>query len=268
MLLGDADIEITLGIDFGKPHHPRAFAHRRRDTDQTVVEFGHVAQPVAEYLGVGRLAAALAADDAVVRLEFRHPVIQHRVCFRQLVTLAFARDHVQELRSLQLADVFQRRNQRVEIVAVDRPDVVEAEFLEQGAGRHHALYVFLGAPREFPEHLGAGAPRGGVKAPRHQLRQILVERADRRRNRHVVVVEDHQQIGVGRSGVVERLVRHPGGHRAVADDRHRVTLDAGEPGCDRHAQRGADRGARMRGAEGVVFAFLAPRKARYAFPHA
>jgi hypothetical protein len=71
------------------------------------------------------------------------------------------------------------------------------------------------------------------------------------------------------------LEGHAGGHSAVADDRDAVPLHALRAGSDRHAQRGRDRGRRMRGAEGVELAFAAPREAadavilaqrRHAFP--
>jgi hypothetical protein len=70
---------------------------------------------------------------------------------------------------LSFAQVLQRRDQRVEVVAVDRADVVEAEFLEQRARRDHALDVLLGAVGQFEqrtanaEHLLAGALARGVE---------------------------------------------------------------------------------------------------------
>ena len=103
MLFGDADVEVTLGKELGITHHPRAFAHRGRDRDEPLVARRHVAEPVAEDLGVSRLAAGFAADDAVVGLELRHAVVEHRVGLGELVALAFARDHVQKLRTLELA---------------------------------------------------------------------------------------------------------------------------------------------------------------------
>jgi hypothetical protein len=48
--------------------------------------------------------------------------------------------------------------------------------------------------------------------------RILVQRADRRRDRHVVVVEDDQHVGIGNAGIVQRLEGHAGRHGAVADD--------------------------------------------------
>ena len=110
------------------------------------------------------LPPGLAADDAVGVVELRDAVIEHGIGFGELVALAFARDDVQELRPAQLLDVVQRRHQRVEIVPVDRADVVEAELLEHRAGRDHAFHVLFGAPRELAEHALAQAPRRGVEA--------------------------------------------------------------------------------------------------------
>jgi hypothetical protein len=50
----------------------------------------HVAQPVAEDLGVGELAAALAACDAGGVVELRDAVVEDRVGLGELVALALA----------------------------------------------------------------------------------------------------------------------------------------------------------------------------------
>jgi hypothetical protein len=96
----------------------------------------------------------------------------------------------------------------------------------------------------------------------HELREVAVQRAHGRADAHVVVVEDDEQVGLGHACVVERLESHARGHGAVADHGHAVALHALEFGRDRHAQRRRDAGARMRGAESVVAAFAAQRKAR------
>ena len=46
-----------------------------------------------------------------------------------------------------IADIAQHRQQVVEIVSVDRPDIVEAELLEHRAAGPEAAGIFLGAPR-------------------------------------------------------------------------------------------------------------------------
>ena len=73
-----------------------------------------------------------------------------------------------------------------------------------------------------------------------------------------------KQIRRQRSCVIQRLERHSRRERAVADDRHRAAIFAAFGGRDRHAERGADRGARVADAESVVFALAAGRKGREA----
>jgi hypothetical protein len=70
-------------------------------------------------------------------------VVGHRIGLGQLVALALLGDHMQELRTFEMADVFQRGDQRVQIMAVDGADVVEAELFEQRGRHHHALGLFF-----------------------------------------------------------------------------------------------------------------------------
>jgi hypothetical protein len=153
-------------------------------------------------------------------------VVENRIGLGQLVTLPLLGDHVQELRPLQLLQVLQGGDQRFEVVAVDRADVVETQFLEQGAGRQHALDVLLGAFGELEqrrrkvENFLACLARGVEAAAGEEACQVAVEGTDGRRDRHVVIVEDDEHVGVGDAGIVQRLEGLAGGHRAIADDRH------------------------------------------------
>ena len=237
----------------------------------TRIGFGHVAQPLAEDLREGWLGRDGRLDQAHRRVELAGAVVVDRIGLGQLVAVALLRDHMQELRARHVAQVLQRRNQRVEVVAVDRADVVEAELLEDRAGHDHALGMLLEATRQLEQrrrvlqHRLRTLARSGVELAAHQARQVAVERADRRADRHVVVVEHHQHVGrqpaVRHRRVVQRLEGHAGGHRAVADDRHRLARLAFQLGGQRHAERGRDRSRTVRGAEGVVLAFVATREA-------
>ncbi len=165
MLFGNSHIKVALGILLCELDHARAFAHRRCDAHQPRIFLRHVAQPFAENLGIGRLACAalLPGGDTGLVIEFRHTVIEDRVSFGQLVALTLARDHVQKLRALEAPDVVQRRHQCVEIVTVNRPDVVETELLEHRARRDHALDVFFSAARKVAQYFGAEVLGRGVK---------------------------------------------------------------------------------------------------------
>jgi phosphoribosylformylglycinamidine (FGAM) synthase-like enzyme len=112
---------------------------------------------------------------------------------------------------------------------------LKPNFLEQRGRHHHALGLLLEALGQFEqrrhalEHRLADVLGRRVELPAHQLRQVAVERAHRRADAHVVVVQDDQQVAVGHAGVVERLEGHAGGHGAVADDGHRVAVLALDP---------------------------------------
>ena len=72
-------------------------------------------------------------------------MVADRIGLGELVAVALLRHDVQELRAFQVAQVLERRDQRIEVVAVDRADVVEAELLEDRARHDHALGVLLEA---------------------------------------------------------------------------------------------------------------------------
>jgi hypothetical protein len=142
-------------------------------------------------------------------------------------------------------DVFQRGDQRVQIMPVDRANVVKAKFLKQGGGHHHAfgmLFKALGQLEQWRrafEHGFAYVACRGIKLAAHQLGQIAVQRAYGRADAHVVVVQHYQEGHIVLyPSVIQRLKSHTSGHGAVANDGHavaRLTLGAR---ADGHAQGG------------------------------
>jgi hypothetical protein len=170
-----------------------------------------------------------------------------------------------------IAHVFQNRDQLVQIVPVDRADIIEAQLFEQRAAHHHAA-------REFVGFAHGGVDGGGQLAREalgdlaqfeegargHQPRQIGRKPAHRRRDRHVIVVEDHHQPVAGLFGVVHRLIGHARAHRAIADHRDALAGLARKLVGDGKAQRRRDGGGTVRRAERIVFAFAALGEARKA----
>ena len=172
---------------------------------------------------------------------------------------------------LRVAHVLQDRQEMVEIMAVDRPDVIEAELLEQRAAGQEAARKFFDAPgfvveaaRQTLGELLAGFAQRSIGAARDEPGEIGRHRPDRRGDRHVVVVEDHDEARMQRAGIVHRLIGHAGRHGAVADHRDDLVGAAGEIAGHRHAESGRDRGRGMGRAERVVFAFRPFGEARQA----
>jgi len=273
MLFRDGDVEVAVGIFPAEAHQAGAFAHRRRDAQQLRFGGGHVAQPVAEDIGVGRLLRAALADQALLGIERAHRVVTDLVALGQLVALALGGQDVEQLRTLEGLQRLQCAHERLDIVAVDRSGVVEAHLFEQGGRHEHALPVLFPSAHEagrrlllVAEQLLAAFAQRVERAAAAQPAQHLGQTADVLGDRHLVVVEDHQQVGFGfhAAGMVERFERHAGRHRAVADHRHHLAVVALLRQRDGHAQRGGDRGGGMPHAEGVVLAFLALGERRHA----
>jgi len=98
MLLGDAHIEIPFGKTLGELLHSGAFAHGGRDRDHSGVTLGHIAQPAAKHLRVRRLRGCLGGN-AHLGIELSWAVVENRVRLGLPIPLAFARDHVQKMRT-------------------------------------------------------------------------------------------------------------------------------------------------------------------------
>ncbi len=199
-------------------------------------------------------------------------MIQDRVGLGALVAGAFLGDHVQKLRSFEAAQIQQGRHQRVQVVAINRPDIVESELLEQRARRHKTLGRLFHPMRELAhrrhgaEHLLAHLFGGGVQRPREQAGQVFRQRAHRRADRHLVVIEDDQQIDVALDArIVEGLEGQARAHRTIANHRDMTTtvralVLALLARRDGHAQRRGDAGRRMRSTKVVVLALATPRE--------
>mmetsp|Transcript_14383 Transcript_14383/g.37312 ORF Transcript_14383/g.37312 Transcript_14383/m.37312 type:complete len:337 (-) Transcript_14383:730-1740(-) len=145
MLLGDANVVRALGEALPELVNTRAAGHgggdghhravRRRDVDQRVREHRRVR-------GSLRWSGELFARRDV---ELGHTVILVRGGLGRGVAFALVGLHVQQhwLRALAVADVLEDRHQVVEVVSVDRANVVEAELLKQSSARHHAAGILV-----------------------------------------------------------------------------------------------------------------------------
>jgi hypothetical protein len=177
--------------------------------------------------------------------------------------MALVRHDMQHARPFDVTQVAEHGHQSIDIVAIDRAEVAEPQFLEQCARGDHALHVLLGAPgegldrRHVLQHFFGAFAHTRVEGPGKQPREILAHGADIPGDRHLVVIQDHQQVAVQVAHVVECLEGHAGGHRPVTDHGHVAVVPAGLGRSKGHAGGGADRGAGVPGAEGVVLTLVA-----------
>ncbi len=70
-----------------------------------------------------------------------------RLFFRKLVSLAFLREDMDQDGPVELPDIGQGPDERLQFMALERPDVLEAEFLKEAPRdneRFHGLLDLLG----------------------------------------------------------------------------------------------------------------------------
>ena len=185
------------------------------------------------------------------------------------IALALLRDDMQQDGALiRIADVPKDRDEMIEIMAIDRPDIVKAELVEQGATREVGARM-LDGPGDRPVHpiaelarqLPAGFPHRQVGLARQETCQIGGHGANGRRDRHFIVVEDDDEPGTQRAGIVHGLVGHARRHGAIADHRDDMTVLLLEVARDRETERGGNRGRGMGSAESIIFALAPLREA-------
>ncbi len=149
--------------------HARSGRHRSGDGDDFRIAVGKLGQRFAKHILVGRRPASrslvLLAGNHV---EFDDPMVFVGGALGGAIALALLRHHVDQHRAdLGVADVLEHFDQRLHVVAVDRPDIIEAELVEQRAAGHEPARIFL------------DPASGAVKRLRERSRELLGELARR-----------------------------------------------------------------------------------------
>ena len=220
---------------------------------------------LAEDVGVRQLGAQRPAGERVERADAVQLV--DLVLDRRSVPASLLRDRVHDDRSAQPGGAPEDLFERGLVVAVHEAGVLDAQRLENGRRLKELLEAFLDAIRRLVR--GRADERQVTQESRDvlldalvsridaQLRQVVGEPADGRGVRPSVVVDDDDQIGrLQVRDLVQRLVCHATGERAVADDRDDVTALLPAEARLRDPERVAERRRRVAVLDEVVLALL------------
>ena len=141
VLLGDTDIEETVGETLRERPQPGTAAHGRGDGDQAWLAFRLLDERLAKDVGIGNLPAQrlgrqqVEGTDAVQMIDL--------VLFRRPVAAPLRGDDVHHGRTLEPADLAQCPFDVLDVVAVYRSRVFDAEILEEGARRDQLFEALL-----------------------------------------------------------------------------------------------------------------------------
>ena len=178
--------------------------------------------------------------------------------------LAFLRDDMQKDRRILFAQVVEHVIQRDHVVPVHRADILETHLLKHCGVVDAAPHQLLAALQRLDHrhahdgdilqhrfHLRFGVEILGVGA---QFGQVVGHLPDIFGDRHLVVVQDHDQV-VEHAEVVHPLVDHAAGERAVAHDDDDFARLFFELFRARDPDRRGQRRAAVPGYKGVAVAF-------------
>ena len=190
----------------------------------------------------------LAEQLRIRRFARRFPQRHHRTVFAlkrggrmkgrgvfggRLKAMTLFRHHVQQHRPGNLTNHAEIFLQLPDVVAVDRSDIAEAQVLKNHAAQQPGLdgVLHLGQ-KPFDRITDDGHVvqefldlqlQSGVKTGRSDPIERFGQPAHPRTNRHLVVIENDDEIFFQAAGVVHGLENCAAGKGAVADDGHRAT---------------------------------------------
>ena len=268
MPFGDAHVETAAGHLAQQNVHRTARRHGGRDAHDALVAARQFQQGFAEHVLITRCAARSRNPLARVGIETPRGVPGGLVVLGRQVALALDRHHVQQFRPLDVAQRPKRPHQLLEVVTVHRTEIAKIETFEKIALVQqpllHGVARLLAEPQQ-PRRMRHQPPQPlfetVVVHRSRDFQQVVFQRSRGLVDGHVVVVENHQQVGALRGpGVVQPLERKPSGHRAVADHGHDLPLLAPQFGGLGHAERRGDRHRSVPAPERIVFALGHARK--------
>ncbi|CDN43885.1 hypothetical protein BN871_DS_00300 [Paenibacillus sp. P22] len=266
MLLRNADVDHPAGEARRELHQPGSCRHRRSDRHDALVALGQLDERIAEHLGIHRRSDRLEhlAGFDLVR---RSPVPFERIVLGRRIAFALDGNDMHENRSLHVARLLQHIQQLAHVVAVDRTEIMESELLEQDAAHQQIFDAVLEPLRRLRQ---LAADRGDflekglqlflrllVMPVRADPAEILMHRSDIRGDRHLVVIQDDDQVFLFVADMVHRFERHAAGKGAVADDRDDLVAAALQIPRQRHAHCGREGGAAVACLPYVMLAFAA-----------
>ncbi len=258
--LADSGVKEAIGERVADFFELVALAHCGRDHGDARVGRHLVEDRLGGHVGERSPATGIHPHDLIrIAFELRRGMEQHGIGGGRRETVPFFGDHMQQDRAVGRLGHAQVFSQQADVVAVDRAEVAKAEVFEEHAAvdaRFGGFFQLGQEPldrvaqqRHLAEHADHLFLEAGVHAVHAEPVEIVGHAADARADRHLVVVEDHQQALAELAGVVHRLVDDARGERAVANHRDApaVVVGAGQriaarqSDCGRHTRAGVAR---------------------------
>ncbi len=250
----DPGVEEPVGEDLADLLKLVPLAHRGGQDGHLRVALHGGEEGRADGVGERLVRRRLERDDPILDpLEGGGGVVLDRVFDGRLEPVPLVGQDVEQDRAVHRLDLLEVRPQGLEVVAVDRADVGEAELFEEHAavdrGLDRVLHLLEPAislvadQRDRRQELADPSVPVAVHRRHSGFVEVVAQAADSRADRHLIVVQDDQEFLAESPGVVQSLEDDARGERAVADDRDRVPLRVADQIVPRLQPQGRRRSA-------------------------
>ena len=265
--LRNPDIEKAIRKGLGERASSGATRHCAGDRHDLRILLRQIDEPLTERGSVGRIrdrSLTLLAGGRIVTRRERMPLLD---VLSSRKSLPFLGDAVNQTRAAQVPHGSERVHQHIDVVAIDGTEIAKPQLLEKHSRsekRLHALFPLSHQSRHSGEGTGCGvdnAANRGTNAIVERVAldrgEILRHRTNVRSDRHLVVIQDDDEIALGGAGVVQTFVRQTARERAITEDGYDLEILAVQIARNRHPIASGNCGARVAGTKRVVFALAA-----------
>ena len=282
MLLSNTNVEGSLGEATSEDIHSGTARHGSGDSDNGPVLGGGIDQRVCKNRSEGRsdrLTLHLGTGSEVELSNSVHPVAC-LLSWRIAVSLDGLEVKKNWLVIRAVAELLQDWNEVVQIVSIDRSNVVESELLKESTTRNDSTCVLIETLVDALDVLGQKLVETLGKGP--EILEGLGNEKVRRVGGQLgcwncassagcsggetdlsVVVEDDNHAGTQVPGTVHGFVGHSSGNGSVSDDGDAIVATLVQQLLgDTHSLRSRDGGRRVSRSERVVFTLLALAESR------
>ena len=157
------------------------------------------------------------------------------VLFRRCITMTFLRVQVQQLRTLHVLHLSENTYQLLHVMSIEWTEVANVHTLEdvllvrdgtlKSIRQSDDTLTTVIAEHAFAVHPARSLESDGVIGlVGAQVQQILLHTTHRTVDRHVVIIQDNQQVVGRRRYIVQTLKSQSATQRTVTDNRHHMAI--------------------------------------------
>ena len=264
MLFRDPHIEETVRVHIAEPFQACAVRHGRRDSHNffiTLPQLAHDRGKDVRIIGVRSGMGRNPRPD----IEGLRAVKSGGMALRRQISLALLGQHMNQHGPLHTLGITDHGDHGGDVMTVHRPQISDPHIFKKHPRNHQLFEAALGPADPVDDVVPPFHTLQGIVDPLFQIQiprgsadivQIFGHASHVLGDGHIVVVEDHDEIGLQLCGIVQGLVSHSPCEGAIPNDGHHGIRPAGKLSGFHQTQPCRYGGGTMPRVKYIAFAFF------------